>query len=45
MAIETGQFIREYLKDKDVDEIIIESSPFIRTMTTAAYIAKEIGIE
>ena len=42
-ATETGRFFKEYLKTHKFDDIVIECSPFIRTMMTGAAIAKEIG--
>ena len=40
----TGEFVRKYLDDIKPDKVIIECSPFMRAMTTAAQLAKEIGI-
>ena len=45
-AIETGQFLRKYLQDveakdgKRFDKIVVHSSPFVRTMSTAARICQ-----
>ena len=35
--------LRDFLASEGYTEIIIETSPFIRTMMTAANIAKELG--
>ena len=49
-AVETGLFLRKYLQEvekeigKKFDSVILESSPFIRSMATAAQIAKPLGI-
>ena len=43
-ASETGKFFVEYLKTHKFDQVVIESSPFIRTMMTASAIARELGI-
>ncbi len=43
-AQETGEFLKEYIDKNEFDEIVVESSPFIRTMQTASQIAKAIGI-
>lgn len=44
-ARETGEYLREYLKVHKFDEIKLEASPFLRTLMTAANIAKVLGIE
>ena len=50
-AIETGQFLSKYLKEieeregKKFGHIIVNSSPFIRTVATGARICKKLGIE
>eukprot|EP00347_Sterkiella_histriomuscorum_P009198 403342150 len=43
-AIETGQFLKEYIKTGNFEEILIESSPFLRVIMTSANIARQIGI-
>ena len=43
-AAETGKFLADYLKENKYDEVILESSPFIRTLMTAAQIAKALNI-
>jgi len=40
----TGKFLSKYLKDNNYEMVVIESSPFVRSMQTAAAIAKEIGL-
>ena len=35
----TGKYLKTYLKSGKYDQIIIETSPFLRTMETAAGIA------
>ena len=40
----TGQYLRKYFKENGFDKIIIESSPFLRTLETAAAIAKELSV-
>jgi broad specificity phosphatase PhoE len=42
-AAETGEFFRQYLETHKFDEVLIECSPFIRTMMTGAGIAKALG--
>ena len=44
-AHKCGQYLREYMKSNDYTCVILESSPFLRCMETAAAIAKEIGID
>lgn len=36
--------LKQFLKEEGYDEIIIESSPFLRTMMTASQIAKGLGM-
>ena len=44
-ALETGKALKKFLhSDLKVDEVVLECSPFIRTMMTAAGIAKELGL-
>ena len=40
----TGIFLKDYLKEGNYDKIVIETSPFLRTLETAVGIAKEIGV-
>ena len=40
---ETGHFLKRYVEQHGFEEVIIECSPFIRTVQTAAIIAKAIG--
>ena len=40
---ETGHYLKRYVEQHGFDEIVIECSPFIRTVQTAAIIAKAIG--
>ena len=45
-ATHTGKYFKDYIeKEGPFIEIKLESSPFLRCMMTAAYIAKEMGIE
>ena len=44
IAKETGAFLKKELSQHQIDNIIIYSSPFLRTMQTAAIVAKELGI-
>ncbi|TNV76018.1 hypothetical protein FGO68_gene2757 [Halteria grandinella] len=41
-AQHTGQWLRNYIMEQKFDEIVIECSPFIRTMQTASHIAQSI---
>ncbi|CDW77202.1 UNKNOWN [Stylonychia lemnae] len=43
-AKETGQFLKEYINANNFEEVILESSPWLRVMMTAAQIAKELGM-
>ena len=43
-ATQTGQYIKTLIKTEGFEEVIIEASPFIRTMMTAAHIAKTLNI-
>lgn len=44
-AIETGQYLKEaLLKEHQIEEIVIECSPLLRTMMTASIFAKELGL-
>ena len=43
-ALEVGHFLEEKLRNEGVTEIIIECSPFIRTIQTASQIAKALNI-
>ena len=43
-ASEAGDFLKEYIEKNKFDEVIMECSPFIRTVQTATQIAKKIGI-
>ena len=42
----TGKYLREYFNEQGLkfDKVIIETSPFIRTMQTASQIAKELNV-
>jgi len=42
-AKEAGRLLKVYIAAQKFDEVIIECSPFIRTVQTASYIAKELG--
>ena len=39
----TGQFLRDYLDQNGFERVIIESSPLVRTLETAAAIAHELS--
>ena len=39
-----GQHLRKYLERAGYDLVLIEASPFLRCMETAAAIAKELGL-
>ena len=39
-----GQYLRKYLERGGYDRMVIEASPFLRCMETAAAIAKELGL-
>lgn len=45
-AANTGKFLKKYFSDYDMkfDQVVIKTSPFIRTIMTATQIAKELGI-
>ena len=45
MAQETGEFIKKQMEEKNIEKIKIYSSPFLRSMQTAAQVAKVLGIE
>ena len=40
----TGQYLKKYLTQGNYQKIILESSPILRTLETAAAIAHELGI-
>ena len=40
---ETGHYLKHYVEKHGFEEVVIECSPFIRTVQTAAIIAKAIG--
>ena len=40
----TGKFLKDYLTKGGYQEIILESSPLLRTLETTAAIAYELGI-
>ena len=40
----TGQYLKKYLTQGNYEKIVIESSPLLRTLETAAAIAHELGI-
>lgn len=40
---ETGIYLKRYIEENKFDEVVIECSPFIRTVQTAAIIAKAVG--
>jgi len=42
-VLETAQYLKKYITDNKYDEVVLECSPFIRTIQTAAIIAKVIG--
>eukprot|EP00347_Sterkiella_histriomuscorum_P017295 403349935 len=44
-ARETGEFLKEYIKRHQFDDIILETSPFLRTMQTAHEIAKILQLK
>ena len=44
-AQDTGLHFKKYLAEHGYDSIVIESSPFLRTMQTASIVAKHLGIE
>ena len=41
----TGRYLKQYFRDNNYQfkRIVIECSPFLRAMMTAAWIAKELG--
>ena len=41
----TGRYLKMWLRNGVYDKITIESSPFLRTLQTAAIIAEELGVE
>ena len=43
-AEDTGHFLKEFFDKNDYTDIIIESSPFLRTMQTASTVAKILGV-
>ena len=43
-ATATGDHLRQLLADQNYEMVIIETSPWLRTMQTAAAIAKQIGL-
>eukprot|EP00347_Sterkiella_histriomuscorum_P019307 403342151 len=43
-AKETGLFLKSYIEENKFEEVILESSPFLRVMMTAAQIAKQLSI-
>ena len=45
-SIQTRRFLKTYFEEKkmEFDEIIIRSSPFVKSLTTAGLIAKELGV-
>ena len=43
-AKETGEYLLEYLKIHKFDEVRLDASPFLRTLMTAAGIAKVLGL-
>ena len=40
----TGKWLKEYLRGGQYQRVVIESSPFLRTLETAAAIASEVGV-
>jgi len=40
----TGAWLKEYLRQGKYERVIIESSPLLRTLETAAAIAAELGV-
>ena len=45
MAEATGKYLNNYLKHNGYEEIVILSSPFIRTLQTASQVALACGVE
>ena len=45
MAQETGEFLNSYLKEKHYEDVIIVSSPYIRTLQTASHVALACGVK
>ena len=44
-AEETGRFFKDYLESHPyLEKVVIETSPFMRTMQTAAGIARVLGM-
>ena len=43
-AKETGEYLLGYLKTHKFDEVRLDASPFLRTLMTAAGIAKVLGL-
>lgn len=44
-AADTGHFLKEYFENNGYTEVIIETSPFLRTMQTASTVAKILGVK
>ena len=44
-AAKCGKFLKDYLQDAGYKEIIVECSPFLRTMQTAKIIANQMGLK
>lgn len=45
-SIYTGRYLKAYFEERNMhfDEIIIRTSPFVKNLTTAGLIAKELGV-
>lgn len=43
-AKDQALYLKEYLKANEYTDVVIESSPFLRTMQTAAVVAKELNV-
>lgn len=44
-AAETGKHLRNFLQENNFELVVIESSPFLRSMQTAAGIAQSLGVK
>ena len=44
-AVETGKMLAKLLAEKNLEMVVVESSPFLRSLETAAAVAKELGVE
>jgi len=43
----TGRYLKQYFEENKLsfDEIVVECSPFIRTIQTASEVARELGVK